>query len=406
MDFRRIRCAIGAVAVTGLAPLATAEAFNDLESFLAAARGARLVNFDALPSGLAAAPGPIGMQYGVLGLSFPPANLITESFAGPVSPPNGWLNDTVVGSDHVFDVDITIPGVRAVGVRNVRLTAPNKAVLTALDSSGRVLDSVISDADQTTPDFYGVTTGADIARVTIAVRDGGAWGLDDLWVGDTGAGGTGLDIRVDLGISRGQTGGNWNNIGDVAGRVSGLIDFNTGAPTSVSYDADGPWFDAGAGSLTSGFPEQAWLIQPAVADGAWLQTGPTGSIRLTGLTGPSYRVEVVSARSVFDYRNTFMVNGDLADRTFLGTPVATPWGSASHGLADGNWLVWDNVAPSGGEIRIVDMTDVGDAGIINALRILETDPAGPSCYADCDGNGVLDFFDFLCFQNAFAAGCP
>ena len=28
------------------------------------------------------------------------------------------------------------------------------------------------------------------------------------------------------------------------------------------------------------------------------------------------------------------------------------------------------------------------------------------CYADCDGNGVLDFFDFLCFQNEFAVGCP
>jgi hypothetical protein len=27
-------------------------------------------------------------------------------------------------------------------------------------------------------------------------------------------------------------------------------------------------------------------------------------------------------------------------------------------------------------------------------------------YADCDENGVLDFFDFLCFQNAFLAGCP
>jgi hypothetical protein len=27
-------------------------------------------------------------------------------------------------------------------------------------------------------------------------------------------------------------------------------------------------------------------------------------------------------------------------------------------------------------------------------------------YADCDGSGALDFFDFLCYQNAFAAGCP
>jgi hypothetical protein len=28
------------------------------------------------------------------------------------------------------------------------------------------------------------------------------------------------------------------------------------------------------------------------------------------------------------------------------------------------------------------------------------------CYPDCDGNGVLDFLDFLCFQNAFLAGDP
>ena len=32
--------------------------------------------------------------------------------------------------------------------------------------------------------------------------------------------------------------------------------------------------------------------------------------------------------------------------------------------------------------------------------------ANASSFADCDGSGTLDFFDFLCFQNAFAAGCP
>ena len=31
---------------------------------------------------------------------------------------------------------------------------------------------------------------------------------------------------------------------------------------------------------------------------------------------------------------------------------------------------------------------------------------GGGCYADCDSSGSLDFFDFLCFQNAFAAGDP
>ena len=36
----------------------------------------------------------------------------------------------------------------------------------------------------------------------------------------------------------------------------------------------------------------------------------------------------------------------------------------------------------------------------------QNDFAAGSLAADCDGSGVLDFFDFLCFQNAFAAGCP
>jgi hypothetical protein len=27
-------------------------------------------------------------------------------------------------------------------------------------------------------------------------------------------------------------------------------------------------------------------------------------------------------------------------------------------------------------------------------------------YADCDGNSVFDVFDFLCFQDAFVTGCP
>jgi hypothetical protein len=28
------------------------------------------------------------------------------------------------------------------------------------------------------------------------------------------------------------------------------------------------------------------------------------------------------------------------------------------------------------------------------------------CYADCNGDGMLDVFDFLCFQDAFVMGCP
>ena len=32
--------------------------------------------------------------------------------------------------------------------------------------------------------------------------------------------------------------------------------------------------------------------------------------------------------------------------------------------------------------------------------------AASSPAADCDGDGLLTIFDFLCFQNSFASGCP
>lgn len=41
---------------------------------------------------------------------------------------------------------------------------------------------------------------------------------------------------------------------------------------------------------------------------------------------------------------------------------------------------------------------VASEAVILAIR--------PGCYPDCDGNGTLDFFDFLCFTNQFSFGCP
>lgn len=58
------------------------------------------------------------------------------------------------------------------------------------------------------------------------------------------------------------------------------------------------------------------------------------------------------------------------------------------------------VAPVGGELHC----DEGANRYTMALRGGETTP--PPCYADCDGNGRLDIFDFLCFLNAFLEGDP
>ena len=87
------------------------------------------------------------------------------------------------------------------------------------------------------------------------------------------------------------------------------------------------------------------------------------------------------------------------------------------------WSLAENVADTPGwvvaAIRVSDVVDVTDefrvrflatdnpnnsvteAGI-DAFRVIVD--GGSACRADFDGNGTLDIFDFLAFQNAFAAG--
>lgn len=45
-------------------------------------------------------------------------------------------------------------------------------------------------------------------------------------------------------------------------------------------------------------------------------------------------------------------------------------------------------------------------GTIDDVAIYDVAIIDVPCYADCDRSGGLDFFDFLCFQNDFAAAAP
>jgi hypothetical protein len=72
---------------------------------------------------------------------------------------------------------------------------------------------------------------------------------------------------------------------------------------------------------------------------------------------------------------------------------------------------WTGAIEPGGQPRLqaVDLyagepASLGHSGMYYDDVTLEQ--AGDDCYADCDESGELDFFDFLCFQNAFAAGEP
>jgi hypothetical protein len=55
-------------------------------------------------------------------------------------------------------------------------------------------------------------------------------------------------------------------------------------------------------------------------------------------------------------------------------------------------------------------SDAYDVIVSNAIGMETSNPAAlavrDTCLADVDGDGELTIFDFLAFQNAFAAGCP
>jgi hypothetical protein len=65
--------------------------------------------------------------------------------------------------------------------------------------------------------------------------------------------------------------------------------------------------------------------------------------------------------------------------------------------------VFDWVASEGS--CYADCTGEGTLDIFDFLCFQDAFSLGLA-YADCDGNTVLDVFDFLCFQDAFVVGCP
>jgi hypothetical protein len=71
-------------------------------------------------------------------------------------------------------------------------------------------------------------------------------------------------------------------------------------------------------------------------------------------------------------------------------------------------FLWDGTSPStlpSGIARHVNYIFNGNPSSFNNRFQVEGTPVG-GCYADCDGNSVLDVFDFLCFQDAFVGMDP
>jgi hypothetical protein len=105
--------------------------------------------------------------------------------------------------------------------------------------------------------------------------------------------------------------------------------------------------------------------------------------------------------------------GGMAELSVLAAGAGTlqyQWRRDGVDLVDGgaisgarsDRLFVDARAEHVGVYDVVVRNDFGQ--VLSDPAVLAIRP--PACPADFDGNGVLDFFDFLAFQEAFAAGCP
>ncbi len=153
----------------------------------------------------------------------------------------------------------------------------------------------------------------------------------------------------------------------------------------------------------------------------------------TGWTGV-YRVEpgmlmqdtmpVYTAEAVFDqeelqegeYWIDFQIRGGFAVTPYVMDGLLNDHGNAMvlfsvtvgwfETMYDGRGIAYPFIIEGeGGGDCYADCDGTGDLDFFDFLCFQNLFAAGDP-EADCDDSGTLDFFDFLCFQNAFAAGCP
>jgi hypothetical protein len=79
---------------------------------------------------------------------------------------------------------------------------------------------------------------------------------------------------------------------------------------------------------------------------------------------------------------------------------------AGSGSIPGNFVAFDNVTVE--QLSQPCYADCDGNTVLDVFDFLCFQDAFVAMdpYADCDGNTVFDVFDFLCFQDAFVTGCP
>ena len=168
-----------------------------------------------------------------------------------------------------------------------------------------------------------------------------------------------------------------------------------GPVTAGPGSSSAGWTSLGTAQATQG-PTSSGVSEVIDIPDITVAAGTTVGVALlfTG-SGPRYFGTGTPAYSVFSDANLTLMTGDSRSAPF------TTGGSFFTSRA----LVGKVVYELGGGGCYADCDGSGSLDFFDFL-CFQNEFAAATAYADCDGSGSHDFFDFLCFQNEFATGCP
>ncbi len=191
------------------------------------------------------------------------------------------------------------------------------------------------------------------------------------------------------------------------------VDMTTGGATLVANfpygNANALAWDPGRRLLfgTDNNSNALFTVDPATGD--VVEVGPlTGA---GGVEGLAFDAATQTLYGVSDETESIItIDRDTAavEVIFSGLPAQNWRGLEYAPSLDALFLsvsvsgsLW-RVDDPGGDPMLSEIGRIGPANAVQGLAWIED----ADCYADCDESGDLDFFDFLCFQNLFAAGDP
>ena len=173
----------------------------------------------------------------------------------------------------------------------------------------------------------------------------------------------------------------------------------TDLQTADSWNADLVYYSAAGTQVTGTIPDPAFQ---GLALNTWYRWTTEFDFDTNAITLIS--IENIDTGDVFTHEPVdFYLNGGMAGGLLPPTAVRMFAGS---GTIPGNTVAFDNVVVEQiSKTCYPDCTGEGTLDIFDFLcfqdAFVQMDP-----YADCTGEGTFDIFDFLCFQDEFVIGCP